>query len=527
MRRPPSAFRSALVVSACRLLNTGLALALGMLSAIYFGTSVEKDCYLVAQNIPNLLSTFLIGGLYGNFLVLLAAVGRREGMTGQMRFARHTALQLTVWLAPATLLVLIGAPLLVRAIAPGFTHDRIALSASLLRITVFGLAGGVYFTVVRCLFEVRGRFGASNLTHVLINVVSLIVLILLVRRMGIFTLALGPLLGSVLAVALLSLAAARTLRDTEEPRPPAEAGTTDEDHRRSFWIAFVPMSVAANTGPINLLVDNAFASFLPVGSITTLGFAYVIISNTELLTVFSFVEVIFPRLASAAQIGREELSGVLRSGLRHILIVSAPLCAGAMTFGKPLARLLFERGAFPPESTTLVARLVACYGPEMLFTGHQVILSRVLFATRRLAPLAWVSVGVMAANVLLDYLLLKPFALPGIAVATTAVALLNFLILIPLVRREVGTIWGPGDTLFAVRVLASAAVMGGGLMAWTFVFERLVDVANEGARLVQVMGGLALGAGIYAALMHALGIEEARDIMRRILASAKGLVGRS
>lgn len=137
----PSAFRSALVVSACRWTNTSLALVLGMLSASYFGTSLEKDCYLVAQTIPTLIGTFLLGGLYGNLLVSLAEVGRREGVAGQKRFAHRTLRQLTLWLAPCILVVFAGARFLTAAVAPGFTADRADLSASLLRISIFGLAG--------------------------------------------------------------------------------------------------------------------------------------------------------------------------------------------------------------------------------------------------------------------------------------------------------------------------------------------------------------------------------------------------
>ncbi len=511
-----SALRSTLVVSACRLLNTGLALALGMLSATYFGTSVEKDCYLVAQTVPSLISSLLLGGLYGNLLVSLAEVGRREGLSGQKRFAAETLRRLTLWLVPGVLVVFAAAPFLTASIAPGFTPDQAALSASLLRLSVLGLAGSVYFTVTRCLLEVRGRFGASNLTHVLINIVSVLLLVFLVRRLGIFALAIGPLLGVVLAAGVLSLATARTLRDSDASLRPTDAATTDAEQRRSFWVAFLPMSLAANTPAINLLVDNAFASFLPSGSITTLGFAFVIIANAELLTALSLAEVVFPRFAAAAQAGGADLAGIVRSSLRHMLILTAPLCAGALTFGTPLTRLLFERGAFPGESTAMVARLLACYAPEILFMGQHVILCRVLFARRRLAALAWSSAGAIAAKAVLDYVLLEPFGLPGIALATSAVALANLLVLLPVVRKEVGAIFGPGDTLFAVRVLASAAVMGVAVLVWADLFERVADVGREGPRIVQVLVGLTLGAGIYAALLHVLRVDEARVAIRRL-----------
>jgi putative peptidoglycan lipid II flippase len=513
----PSALRSTLIVAGSRLLNTALALALGMLSATYFGTSVEKDCYLVAQTLPGLVTTLLLGGLYGNLLVSLAEVGRRDGMPGQQRFARRTLWHLTLVAVPCVLLTLATARPIARSIAPGFPPGQIELSAALLRISVFGVVGGIYFTIIRCLFEVRGRFAASNLTHLLINVVSLLTLGLMVHRLGIYALAAGPLAGVVIAVGFLSLLATRARRAP----PSTVTGTGDPEaevaDRRRFWTAFLPMSLAANTGSLNLMVDNAFASFLPAGSITNLGFAFVIVSNAELLTTFSLAEVAFSRLAAAAQRGGHELAATLRSSQRYMLIVTAPLCAGALAFGRPLVRLLFERGAFPPDSTSMVARLLACYAPEILLMGPLVLLSRALFAMRRLRLLAWTSAGAMVANAILDALLMGPFGLPGIALATTAVALVQLLALVPIVRREIGPLRGSDDTLFAAKVLACAATMGVVVFTWSLLFERWADVQREAFRLVEVAVGLVLAAVAYLGLLHALRIREARVVVEWML----------
>jgi len=53
-----------------RVFNMLLFLVLGVMSAACFGTSLQKDCYLVAQTIPGLLTTFLVGGVYTSLLVV-------------------------------------------------------------------------------------------------------------------------------------------------------------------------------------------------------------------------------------------------------------------------------------------------------------------------------------------------------------------------------------------------------------------------------------------------------------------------
>ena len=508
--------RSTVIVSSARLLYILLSLSSGVLSARYFGTSVQKDCYVVAQTVPGLMTTLLAGGVYITLLVTLAEIGRREGLRAQRAFTRRMLWHLTLLLGPLAIAAIVLARPIVTLVAPGFPPRSIALSAQLLRIAFPGAAVSIYFTVGRCLFETRSQFVIPRFVNTLIPLVSLGVLVFLFDRLGIFCLVVGPLLGGLVACALLSAFARGMLRDPEgfTPEPPASDGHS-EKHRR-LWVMLLPMSLASNFGQINLLVDNAFASYLPAGSITMLGFAFVILSNTELLTTISMAEVAFTRLIAAAVRGADELRDTFRSNLNFMVIVAAPLSAGALSLGVPLVRLLFQRGEFSLDATAGVARLLGCYSLEILFTAHLLLFSSVLFARRRLAMVAWCSAGAILANTALDYLLMKPFGVDGIALATTGVALAHLLVLAFAARREVPDLMPPGYRAYATKVLGSAALMGALVFAWKSIYEGYVDVGFEAARLCEVAGGLGLGAGSYVGLLHLLKVPEVREIARRI-----------
>jgi putative peptidoglycan lipid II flippase len=346
-----------------------------------------------------------------------------------------------------------------------------------------------------------------------------VTLVILADRIGIFALALGPLIGQVAGVVLLAALIHRVLRDPPSFAPTATITGDAGRRNRRFWISLAPMSLAANFGHINLLVDNAFASYLPTGAITMLGFAFVIVSNSELLTTLSFAEVSFARFASSALQGTEALRETLRWSLRHMTLVTAPLSAGALVFGMPLVRLLFQRGQFTAESTVGVSSTLMCYSLEILFMGYVVLFMRLLFALKRIAFVAWTSSGAILANIVLDYLLMKPFGINGIALATTCVALLHLLVLIPIVRREVPAFHAPGDTLFLAKVLGSAATMSVLVLAWASLFEAYFDTSTEAARVIEVGIGLSLGAVSYVGLLHALRVDEARTLIRRFAAS--------
>jgi putative peptidoglycan lipid II flippase len=511
---PPSALLSAVAVSFTRALSLLLTLAFGVLSAAYFGASVAKDCYIVAQAPASLLGTTLVSGVYGMVLVALAEIGSSQGATGQLVFLRRILLQIAAILIPLSLVATLFPRPVIAVIAPGFGPDQLDLSSRLLPYTLFTMVGTVGLAVLRALYNTRHQFALPGFVGLLVIATSIVTLVMLVERAGIFALVLGQLIGTLLTLIVLGAAAFLLLKDPPGfvPQPLATA----PGRGRGLWRDFLPMSIGANFGQVNLVIDNAFASYLSAGNITQLGFATVIFSHAEFLTIFSLAEVAFPRFTAADRRGAAALEEELRLNLRYMILLAAPIAAGCLTFGVPLARLLFERGEFGGDSTTAVARILACLGPEILFMGYFACFWRILYARRRLRALVWTSVGAMTLNAALNALLMRPLGILGIALSTTCATAVFTLIFGALMRREGLRIFGPGDRGFIVRVLLGAAAMGGVVLGWSALFEGAFSVASETARLLEVGGGLALAALAYAVALQLLGIRAVPDALRRL-----------
>src|SRR5207249_3475089 len=83
--------------------------------------------------------------------------------------------------------------------------------------------------------------------------------------------------------------------------------------------------------------------------------------------------------------------------------------------------------------------------------------------------------------------------------------------------REVPGFHVTADTRFLAKVLGSATLMGLVVFAWKLIFEQRFDTSQEAFRVLEVSGGLALGAACYAGLLHVLHVDEARALVRRLL----------
>jgi putative peptidoglycan lipid II flippase len=422
-------------------------------------------------------------------------------------------------LLPLAALLVLGSPIVVHLLAPGFSPEQNALARRLLPITGATMVASLLLAMIRCLFHARRRFTEPAFINLIPPVLSLLVLPLLVSSIGIYSLALGPAIGNALACAVLAIMAVGAFRPVASAGPPLHDPSQERLRLRRFWSSFAPMTLAANCSQINLVVDNVFASFLPAGSITMIGFGTVIMSNAAMISSQSLAEVALTDLTSAATAGVSRLRDMLRSRLRFMALVTAPLAFGALAFATPLIRLLFERGAFDAVSTRGVSAILVCYSMEILFTGYVLVLTGALQARKRFATLSVLSLGAILLNGLLDAILMRALGVSGLALATTLVALALALALGPFVRRELGcAIHERSDAPYLAKIVISAAVMALVVWGWSSLFERLTGTEGNFVRFAEVSIGLALGASVYLMLLRAARVEEARTLMRRLLA---------
>jgi putative peptidoglycan lipid II flippase len=520
--RTPSGLVSAAALSATRVLSLVLGLAGGTLSAAYFGAGAAKDCLVVSQTIPTLIGTFLISGLYSLLMVSLAEIGPKEGVRGQLALIWKIVVQVGAVLVLLTLVTVLFPRPIIALIAPGFDAEKLDLAGRLLPLAMLSTVFTVSFAAFRALFNTRHQFVVPGLAYSIVGAATIVTLVLLTGRAGIFALALGPLFGAALSAVVLAAAATLLRREAPGAGRPAAPPPPPATARFRFWSDFIPMSIGANFGQLNLAVDNAFASFLPTGSITQLGFASVILSNAELLTIFSLAEVAFARLTAAVQKGGTALEEELRLNLRSMLLLTAPISAGCLVFGVPLSRLLFERGQFDAGATAGVARILACFAPEMLFMGFFALFWRVLAARRRTRALVAISLGAIGLNSVLDYVLMRPFGSSGIALATSGVTTLFAVLMGLQLRREGVRLIAPGDGRYVLCVAGAAAIMAATVWGWATACESLLDPQSETVRLVETGGGLLLGALVYAGVLHAFGVRMVAETLGRMSRSASG-----
>jgi len=339
---------AAALVAAGILGSRVLGLIRNSLIARYLGTTVAADAWTAAFKVPNTLQNlFGEGALSAAFVPVYARLlGAGEDDEAD-RVAGAVAAILGVTIAIFVLVGVLIAPLLIYAIAPGFTGERRELTVTLTRILFPG--AGFLTLSAWCLGVLNShrKFLIAYAAPIAWNL-SLIVALVWWGRMPdkahvVTVMAWASVCGSVLQFAVQVPAVKRVA-----PRLRVALETTTGNVReilRNFGPAFVSRGVVQ----ISSYIDQFLTSFLPNGMVAVFGFA----TTLYMLPVSMFGAAIsvaeLPEM-SRATAEEHEAGGMLRSridaGLRRIAFLVVPSAVAFLALGDVLIRVVYEHGHF-------------------------------------------------------------------------------------------------------------------------------------------------------------------------------------
>jgi putative peptidoglycan lipid II flippase len=215
---------------------------------------------------------------------------------------------------------------------------------------------------------------------------------------------------------------------------------------------------------------------------------------------------IYPLLSRhAARRDHPALSADLTLGLRLVLFLGLPASAGLMLLAEPLARLLFQHGQFTAEDTLRASRVITCYAAGVWAYCASPVIVRGYYALGDRATPVRVGLWIVGLNLLLNLALIWPLAECGLAVATTAAAVVQAVVLTSLFsRKKIALQWAALIATTLRAVLATALMTAVGAL----VLTQLPAGLSTGHRLAQVVLPLLAAVGVYFAAYRLLGGRE-------------------
>lgn len=434
-----------------------------------FGASAGLDVFIVTGfRIPNCLRALFAEGAFSQaFIPILAEYREKSGDTDVKEFLNKMAGTMIMVLFFVTIVLVVVAPLIVWIFVPGYVHDpsRFDLAKIMLRVTfpyllfisLTAYAGGI--------LNSYGKFGIPAFTPNLLNFALIIAAIFWAPhfKQPAMALAWGVFFGG-LAQLLFQLPF--LLRLNLLPWPLFFAFWKDIGVMRVFKL-MLPAIFGVSVSQISLFVDNFFASFLRVGSVTWL---YLSSRLTYFpLGVFgvAVATVVLPHLSRKyASNSLEEFSAALDWGLRFVLIIALPAMLGLMILSGPILITLMQYGKFTPFDVHMAQRSLITFSfgiPTFMLVK---VLASGFYSRQNIAGPVRVAIVAVIINIVLNALLIKPFAHAGLALATSIASWVNASILLWLLTHNKYYLPGKGWSKFLMQLAIASTLMA--LFLWFY-----------------------------------------------------------
>ena len=523
-----SVARNAGIVSLAVMASRVLGLARDQVFAIFFGAGLHFDAFITAFRIPNLLRDLLAeGALSSAFVTTFTQTLSGKGKDAAIRLSNRVATLIILFIAAISVLAWIYAPAIVRTLAPGFfdVPGKADLTIELTRIMIPFLLLIALAAQAMGVLNAFNIFGMPALSSAFFNIGSIVGGLLLGFSLGpmiglspIAGMAYGTLIGGFLQLAVqwpsLRRCGIRYRPDFSLTDPgvrqilrlmgPAIIGT-----------AAVQINVFVNTNFASEIIDPATGAVLN-GPVSWLSYAFRFMQFPIGVFGVAIATAALPTLSrSTANPDNAEFRQTLAHSLALVFLLCIPSALGLIVLGRPIVALILEHGKFTSLDTVQTANALAAYSIGLAGYAAVKVLSPAFYALNDARTPMLVSLGSIAVNYVMNTLLVERFGHVGLAFSTSAVALVNFLLLALLMRRRIRRLEGRRLGKTVLRVSAASLLMGA--TAWG-ASELAATLPLQGLALhsLQVLGGIGSAALVFYLACRLLHVDELDETINAI-----------
>jgi len=484
-----SVARSAGIVSIAVMFSRVLGLVREMVFAYFFGSGFLNDAFQFAFRIPNVLrDLFAEGALSVAFVKVFTDYLIKKSEAEAWRLASLAFNALAVVLSVITLIGIVFAGMFVDLIARGFSPEKAALATWLTQIMFPFIIFVAMAALAMGVLNTKGKFGVPASASTVFNVVSIVAGLGFAywlsggswvvptdpsaipeppAQWAIIGMAIGTLLGGI-AQFLMQVPSLLKVGFRFLP----VLSFTDPGLKRVMAL-MGPAIIGTSAVQINVLVNTFFVSGVE-GGLSWLGYAFRLMQfpiGVFGVAVGTASIPVLSRLASEEKI--PEFRNTLSSSINLVFLLALPSACGLIVLGQPIIRLLYSHGgAFKETDVPMTAWALSGYAVGL--TGYAAIkvLSPAFYALNDARTPMVIALISIVVNAVASYFLMDLFSgigvsaqYPngyghvGVALATSCVALVNFLALAWFMRQKIKRLNGREMFSSFIRIAIASAAM--------------------------------------------------------------------
>jgi len=539
-----SVARSAGIVSIAVMFSRVLGLVREQVFAYYFGAGFLNDAFQLAFRIPNVLrDLFAEGALSAAFVKVFTDHQINKSEKEAWRLAGLVLNALAIVLSVITIIGVLFSRQFVDLIADGFSPEKAALATTLTQIMFPFILLVALAAVAMGVLNTKGVFGIPASASTVFNIASIIFGLAFAywlsggswtrsadrnivpdgaAQWAIIGMAIGTLIGGAAQFAIQI----PSLYKVGFRFIPA-LSFVDPGVKRVMRL-MGPAILGTSAVQINVLVNTFFVSGID-GGISWLGYAFRLMQFPIGIFGVAVGTASIPVLSRLAAEGKtKDFRDTLSSSMNLVFLMTLPSACGLVVLGEPIIRLLYSHGgAFKESDVPMTAWALSGYAIGL--TGYAAIkvLSPAFYAmddakTPMLVGVASIFVNAVASYFFMTWLSTvwvsdaRPTGLGhvGVALATSVVAIVNFVALALIMRNRIKRLNGRSIVSGFIKIAIASAVMSAACYFSFHFLDARFPTRTFSVKMIEAFVPIALGGMVFVGMAKLLGVTEIEKIYR-------------
>jgi len=242
---------------------------------------------------------------------------------------------------------------------------------------------------------------------------------------------------------------------------------------RKIGKLLIPRMLGSGVYQLTVLIDTfcaSLASIVGAGGISAIYYANRIINFPMGIFSVALASAVLPTLSGLAN--KKDMDSIKKTivfSLENIFFVMCPTTIIIFLLSTPIMRVLFQRGEFGLYSTQISSSALSFYCLGLLgFSGIKILVTAFHALQDTKTPVK-VAVLCLSINTALNFILMVPLKVGGIALASAISGSIDFLILFVIMDRRLGGFNG-GFRKYLSKVILASLLMGVvGIWSWNNV----------------------------------------------------------
>lgn len=305
-------------------------------------------------------------------------------------------------------------------------------SYGIFRIFLITIPLNAAYSILTAYLQSEFDFKSPAFSSVFLNITIIILVLIFNELFGVFSIAAGYLIGTILQLLFLFLILDKQKRSLLLKINPNIKGAGRLDRVLAFTIL---IEVINQTYP---LIDRYFYDEVERGGIAALNYA----SNVFVLPIsiisIAISTAIFPTLSeNLSSNSMKELFEKLKNFFSVNLFLFIPVAFIFFLYGETIIRLLFQRGEFNLNDTFMTADVLKYYSVSIIFYSAYTVLNKLMYSANLVKQLLIIALAGLLIKISLNFGLAGQLKQNGLALSSSVSYIFFFAVSFAVALRKI------------------------------------------------------------------------------------------